>query len=168
MISLLNKLETDYPKLNFIPGDLYSWSPQDRSIIYVANPTNSEKSNWSLLHEVGHSLLKHQSYASDIELIKLESEAWEKAVQLGKKYKIEIDDNHIQDCMDTYRDWLHQRSACPTCNNHSIQQDSQTYNCFNCGQSWIVSSSRFCRPYRLKKSINNKSSQSKSPRATFA
>jgi hypothetical protein len=79
---------------------------------------------------------------------------WEKAKQLAESLNYTIDPDHIQDCLDTYRDWLYQRSTCPTCTNCSLQTNSRTYACFNCGTNWNVSSSRMCRPYRkLAKAI---------------
>jgi hypothetical protein len=72
------------------------------------------------------------------------------AVKIGRKYRIKLDNNHIQDCLDTYRDWLHRRSKCPTCGMHVLQKDVRTYQCFNCDASWRVSAGRFARPYRLK------------------
>jgi len=136
-------------------------------VIYT-DSKDSPISEWALLHEVGHALLEHHNYRSDLELISLESQAWDKAKVLGKKYGQQIDPDHIEDCMDTYRDWLHQRSACPVCDTRSLQQDARHYKCFNCGQVWTVTSSRFCRPYRRKESTNEKSPQSINSEATFA
>jgi predicted RNA-binding Zn-ribbon protein involved in translation (DUF1610 family) len=61
-----------------------------------------------------------------------------------------LNPDHIQDCLDTYRDWLHRRSRCPTCGMHVLQDKSNSYKCFNCGTSWQVSGRRFARPYRLR------------------
>lgn len=151
MDSLLKLLIAKYPFINFAEGAEYRWSPRRTEVTYKKNLKLSRTAPWSLLHEVGHALLNHKSYRSDLELISMESEAWSKAQEIGKQYGYEISDDHIQNCMDTYRDWLHQRSACPVCDNRSLQQDSKHYKCFNCGQIWSVSSSRFCRPYRLTK-----------------
>lgn len=165
MEKFLKQLHKDYPQLKFVVSDQFCWSPSKGEIMYDRDALSAVTAQWSLLHEVGHALLGHVTYKSDLELIELESAAWHKAQSLGKKYGQEISEDHIQDCMDTYRDWLHQRSACPTCDNRSLQQDSRHYKCFNCGQTWSVSSSRFCRPYRLTK-------QTKTPppkhKATFA
>jgi hypothetical protein len=166
MKDLLSKLIADFPKISFKLGENFSWSPKDQTVFYTSPISDSKTANWSLLHELGHATLDHNTYSTDIELVKLECDAWEKAKIIGKKYDYEIDEDHIQDCIDTYRDWLHQRSACPNCASHSIQQDSKTYRCFNCGQIWGVTSSRFCRPYRLKKDPNKKSLQTSNPRAT--
>ncbi len=167
MNKLLPKLIKDFPDLSFRQGNSFSYSPKDRTIFFMIDSGNdNDRHNWSLLHELGHAILKHNSYTTDIELLKMESEAWHKAKQIGAKYGYDINEDHIQDCIDTYRDWLHQRSTCPNCSTHSVQTDSKTYKCFNCSQSWSVTSSRFCRPYRLKKASNKKSLQVSNHRAT--
>jgi hypothetical protein len=150
MQDLLDNLAADYPDITFTKGDTFFWSPGERSVTYVAGSTQPEISKWSLLHEVSHGILGHKHYLSDFELMQLEVAAWQYARQLAKQYDIKIDPEHIQDCLDTYRDWLHQRATCPTCNTVSTQKDPNTYQCFNCHTEWHVSNSRFCRPYRRK------------------
>jgi predicted RNA-binding Zn-ribbon protein involved in translation (DUF1610 family) len=143
------KLAADYPQFTFKPGNQEHWSPKTKTITYEAGST-ADNLRYGLLHELAHALLDHDSYHSDFELLKLESLAWQKAAQVGKKYGINIDEEHIQNCLDTYRDWLHRRSKCPTCGMHVLQKDAKTYNCFNCGASWQVSSGRFARSYRRR------------------
>lgn len=154
MDELLDKLKADNPNLAFVRGDSFYWSPKGRTITYAAGSTQPEIAKWSLLHEVSHGLLGHEVYRSDFELMQLEVAAWQQARALAKHYGIKIDPEHVQDCLDTYRDWLHGRAACPTCGTVSMQQDPHTYACFNCGTSWHVSNSRFCRPYRRKAAQN--------------
>ncbi len=147
--SFIEKLAKDYPQFRFRPGAQEHWSPKDSAITYSKSGTPREL-YYGLLHELAHALLDHSSYRSDFELLKLESQAWDLAAQIGKKYEISIDDGHIQNCLDTYRDFLHRRSKCPTCDMHVMQKDPTTYKCFNCGASWHVSSRRFSRSYRRK------------------
>jgi hypothetical protein len=146
--TLLKQLRMDYPNITFVAGSAFFWSPKDTSVTYNDKTQQPEVACWSLLHEVSHGILRHTSYQSDFELMELEVSAWHKATALAKKYNITIDPEHIQDCLDTYRDWLHRRSSCPTCTTVSLQKDPKTYICFNCDTTWGVSSSRFCRPYR--------------------
>ena len=150
MDKLLNKLQKTYPKLTFEPSQTFYWSPRIHKIFFKPFKNNDQVAVWSLLHEVGHALLKHQAYETDFELLGMELAAWTKAEELAKDYGYAIDSDHIQDCLDTYREWLYQRSTCPTCLNCSLQADSRTYQCFNCSTVWHVSSSRMCRPYRRK------------------
>lgn len=153
MQKLLTKLQDHFPALHFTAGSDFSWSPATGEIIYDASSTGSYAS-WSLLHETGHALLDHQTYGADFELLRLEIAAWQKARALAKKFNIEIDEDHIEDCLDTYRDWLYKRSICPTCHAKSLQQDDLVhYRCFNCHTIWRVSSNRFARTYRTTKNI---------------
>lgn len=167
MDSLLKELRRDYPKLSFVASKEFCWSPKNNQVLYNSRVIDSSTGAWSLFHELGHALLQHRSYESDLELLQLEAAAWEKAREVGKKYGYEIDEQHIEDCLDTYRDWLHHRSACPRCNNRSLQQNSREYSCYNCGTTWTVSLSRFCRPYRRLKKTKTPPSD-KIPKATFA
>ena len=148
MDELLTSLRTTYPDLSFTLGDSFFWSPKDNVISYRVESMRPDFGNWSQLHEVGHAELGHRSYGSDFELVKLEVEAWQRAKLIARKHGITIDPEHIQDCLDTYRDWLHRRSTCPACGTVSLQKDPNHYQCFNCHCIWRVSTSRFCRPYR--------------------
>jgi hypothetical protein len=144
---LLTRVSQDYPQLHFSEGNVFSWSPKNKTITYKTGPQKVRA--WSLLHELAHAVLEHKSYQTDFELLLLEVAAWDKAKELSENYGIQIDEDHIQDCIDTYRDWLYQRSTCPLCSCTSLQHNSTTYRCFNCSTSWTVTASRFCRPYRL-------------------
>jgi hypothetical protein len=154
MTDLLNKLKTLFPELKFTAGQQFCWSPESGEIIYKAG-SKSQAAKWSLLHETGHALLGHSTYHADVELLRLEVAAWEKANQLAAEFRIKIDQSHIQDCLDTYRDWLYRRSICPDCNAKCLQQgDFINYRCFNCHKLWRVSSNRFGRAYRSTKKIS--------------
>jgi hypothetical protein len=143
------QIAKDYPQFKFEPGEQEHWSPKTNTITY-SEAEELDELRYGLLHELAHAVLEHNTYQSDFELLKLESQAWELATKIGKKYGLKLDQDHIQDCLDTYRDWLHRRSKCPTCGVHVLQKDSQTYKCFNCSTSWKVSHRRFARSYRLK------------------
>ncbi len=147
-MELLQQLKKDFPAISFKTGSKHFWSPHDKRITYILEDQESPEAIWALLHEVGHAVLEHDKYESDFELLRLEVAAWQNASELAGRYGLEIDEEHVQDCLDTYRDWLHRRSTCPGCGNHSLQKDPKTYECFNCHTVWKVSVSRFCRPYR--------------------
>lgn len=153
MEKLIAELRGRYPELKFTPGKQFYWSPETVEIFYKEN-ARGQKAAWSLLHETGHALLGHKSYKADFELIKLEVAAWERARELAADTGIEIDEDHIQDCLDTYRDWLYKRSICPKCTTKCLQQgDFVHYRCFNCHAVWRVTASRFCRAYRRRKGV---------------
>lgn len=151
MVELLDQLRQKYPQLKFTAGQKFYWSPETSEIYYVSG-ARGQKARWSLLHETGHALLGHSSYEADFELVRLEVAAWQKAKQLAAEFDIKIDENHIEDCLDTYRDWLYRRSICPNCSTKSFQQsDFVHYRCFNCHTIWRVSANRFSRSYRTTK-----------------
>lgn len=153
MEQLVKSLCASYPAIRFTSSSTFSWSPETQEVFYKAASSKDEHA-WALLHETGHALLAHSSYEADIELLKLEVAAWEKAKELAKKFGLTIDENHMQDCLDTYRDWLYARSVCPTCSTKCLQQSNMVqYRCFNCHTTWRVSPSRFCRAYRTSKGI---------------
>lgn len=145
------KLRQDYPAFRFVRGRQAVWSARTRQISYGSD--ESTPSLWSLLHELGHALLNHDNYESDADLLSKEVAAWEKAKQLAQRYGLVIEEDHIQRCLDTYRDWLYKRSSCPECGSHGIQRSEQLYSCLNCQANWRISSQRFCRPYRLRKRL---------------
>lgn len=146
---LVEKLAADFPQLTFVPGTSFYWCPESKEVYYDAYKEYQDAAAWSLLHETSHALLAHTSYKADLELLQLEVAAWGHAVKIAADYKITIDTDYIQDCLDTYRDWLYRRSLCPGCGAQCIQMDASSYyRCFNCHTKWHVSPSRFCRPYR--------------------
>jgi hypothetical protein len=151
MEKFVDKLQKDHPGISFIETGIASWSPRKRQVSYSG--TDDEINIWATLHELGHAVLDHQSYENDVSLLQKEAEAWNRALLLANKYGITIPDTHIQDCLDTYRDWVHKRSICPTCGNHGLQQSQSLYCCLNCQGTWKVTSARFCRPYRLKMAL---------------
>jgi hypothetical protein len=161
MEKLLDRIRADYPQLTFVESSTFCWSPITKQIFYVQRDKASYVDIFSMLHEVSHAILGHTTYRSDYELLRMELEAWEHAKHIANNYDdIEIDTEHIQDCLDSYRDWLYRRSICPSCGAKSLQCDTKQYQCFNCHNKWLVASSRFCRPYRH-------SSDTKKPSATF-
>ncbi len=143
----INQLRSDFPQFKFKAGSQDHWSPKNSTITYKKNEP-LEKLQYGVLHELAHALLDHNNYHSDFELLKLESQAWELAAKTGGKYGVKINNDHIQNCLDTYRDWLHARSRCPHCGMNVLQKDLHHYHCFNCQTQWSVTSGRFVRPYR--------------------
>jgi tRNA(Ile2) C34 agmatinyltransferase TiaS len=153
MEAIIAKLQALFPELRFTPGKQFYWSPETGEISYEADARNRQ-AVWSLLHETGHALLDHTSYQGDFELVKLEMAAWERARELAADLGIKINEEHVQNSLDTYRDWLHKRSICPSCGTKCLQQgDFIHYRCFNCHTVWKVSTSRFCRAYRRSKDV---------------
>jgi hypothetical protein len=147
MEKLIKKIKRDHPGLLFNSGRSHCWSPDKGQILYAGD--EHDHSIEGLLHELGHARLDHKGYVSDLELLQKEVEAWQEATGLASLYGVELDEEHVQDCLDTYRDWIYKRSQCPACKSTGLQENEQQYQCINCGSGWRVTSSRFCRPYRL-------------------
>jgi hypothetical protein len=146
---LSKKIESLHPELTLKKSDNFYWSPAEATV-YYRDRDDGQEAAWALLHESGHGLLGHTQYFTDIELVVMESEAWERAKLLGKELNLSIDEEHIQDCLDSYRDWLHKRSLCPDCHLSGIQTSTKEYTCVFCNKSWRVTAERFCRPYRRR------------------
>lgn len=144
--NLISKLVSDFPALTFAEGDDFHWSPTTQTVWYVKGSDD----NITLLHETAHGLLDHIGYKDDIELLKLERAAWEKAAEIAKIYKIAISQDDIESALDTYRDWLHTRSLCPNCQQNGLQVTEKSYRCVVCNQKWHVNDARHCGLRRRK------------------
>lgn len=142
--SLINELRVRYPNIGFTENRTFMWSPTENIIYFDPERIATATGSWSLLHELGHALARHTRFETDLDLIKLERQAWRFAKQVASSLKIVIDDNHIQDCIDSYRDWLHARSRCPECSQINPQSAALQYECFNCRTKWKVSASQLC------------------------
>jgi hypothetical protein len=166
-LSLLENVKPFLEDITLVAGDTFLWSPKDKVVQYQADRLKSKFGQWSLLHEIAHGRLNHHSYASDFELLQLEVDAWNEAKKLSRHLTIDIDPHYVEDCLDTYRDWLHQRSTCPTCGSVGLQHDAREYRCHNCLTTWHVSESRFCRPYRMKQASRHRKKSSERDQTTF-
>jgi len=146
--SLIKKLRVDYPSFTYKKAHNFLWSHGDRTIFYTCDDDNCS----FLFHELSHALLDHNDYDRDVELIAIEREAWDKAKEIAKNYKINIDDDLIQSNLDTYRDWLHKRSTCPECEATGMQVGKRTYKCLACNNQWHVNEAKTCALRRYNKS----------------
>ncbi|OYX42012.1 hypothetical protein B7Y94_04325 [Candidatus Saccharibacteria bacterium 32-49-12] len=149
--SVYSQLTKDFPRLLFKAGDTFQWSPTAKTITHPA--INTVEDIYQLLHEISHAELNHNTYKRDIELITMEREAWQYASQhLAPRYNLNlpVDDDIVQDNLDSYRQWLHDRSTCPTCLAVGHEVDPGEYSCLNCHQLWKVNEARTCRLKRTK------------------
>lgn len=141
--SLVAKLKSDFPTIRFEPSDDFYWSPSTKTIHFGA--LRATEGKLTLLHEVAHALLGHSSFKRDLDLIRIEREAWDYVRDtLGPQYGIKTGEDQIDDMLDTYREWLHARSTCPRCRLTGIQTDSDKYHCVGCAQDWRVNDARRC------------------------
>lgn len=155
--SLLKRILRDNAAYGFILGDDFIWSPDTHTITYRAPQTEADI--WTLLHELAHAKLDHSQYTFDIELIQYEVAAWEYARgTLAPILGVVIQENHIEEHLDTYRYWLHERSMCPACKQNGLQETKNTYSCLNCKCLWRVNEARMCRLKRTRLLSRNHSS----------
>jgi len=145
--NLIPKLRREFPHIKFIKSSTFKWDPDELKIYYSPKLKNG---TWSLLHEVGHMVLEHSNYRSDFSLLKMEAQAWHKAKEIAAKHAVEINSEHIEKCLDSYRDWLYARSSCRECLQTGLEISTGLYRCINCNFRWKVTPERFCRVYRKK------------------
>lgn len=147
--TLLDEVIKKYPDISFRAGERFEWHPNESAVIYDPDdPLHDSR----LLHEIGHSQLKHSTYDRDIDLIAMERDAWQIArMELAPAFGVEIPGDIIHHDMDTYRDWLHDRSTCPHCGSNGLQIKKQEYKCVTCRKTWRVNEARSCalRRYRV-------------------
>lgn len=155
MSLLIQKLKEAHPTLSFEEAEQFSWSPSKQTIFYAPDLPHAPG---LLLHELSHALLGHQTYRRDVELIAMETAAWQKAQEYAAATPdlladptVELSEDIIQDHLDTYRDWLHARSTCPNCSANGYQSDTAMYTCPACSQTWRVNEARLCALRRYTK-----------------
>jgi len=157
MTNLSSRIITDFEDITFKSGKRFLWSPGDKTVYFEQGRVNTHDGQVTLLHEISHALLEHTSFKSDLELLQMEVGAWTKARELADKYEIELDDEYIDDCLESYREWLYKRSMCVECGTNSLQDETGHYSCHVCGQKWSVPTSQLCRIQRRK--VSNKNSK---------
>lgn len=146
--SLLVRLAKEYTCYQFVSGTRYQWSAIHQTITYdTSSPINES----FLLHELAHAILNHSNYSIDIKLLRQEGAAWYYAqTMLAPRYSLVIKGDTIDDCLESYREWIHKRSTCPVCSQAGLQVKSKIYTCMNCTYSWKVNDARQCQLRRLK------------------
>ena len=143
--SILRQIEADFPQFNFELNDNFSWQPKTQTITHPAIKNRDDTAQ--LLHELSYGLLEHSTYNRDIQLIDMERDAWKHTVKnLAPKYSINLSlsDEIIQDALDSYRNWLHDRSVCPNCNAVGFEHAKSLYRCINCQSEWQVNEAKYC------------------------
>lgn len=127
-IVFFERMMTDYPWIKMQVGRKFAFRPPKTIILGPPEPF----SELLVLHEVSHAICKHRDFRMDVERLKMEVEAWEKARELADAYGVKVDEDLIQAELDTYRDWLHQKSRCPKCGLTRFQTPDSRYHCPLC------------------------------------
>jgi len=142
---LLTQLQVDYPQFHFAIGSSDRWD-SNGTVYYTA-----ETSRPALLHELAHALLGHSTYQLDIELLRMERSAWDHAQHtLAPHYGVTMTNDDVQDALDTYRYWLHNRSLYPDCHLSGLQQSDGDYRCVGCSLTWRANAAKTCALRRFK------------------
>ena len=124
----LEKIKNDFPEFRFISGKKFAFRPP-RTVVIGPEEGQFES---LLLHELGHAVLGHKDFKIDAERLKMETAAWEKAHEIAERYNISINEDFVQDELDTYRDWLHTKSRCKKCGLTRYQTPDGIYHCPRC------------------------------------
>ena len=124
----MDLLRVDYPEFRFVRGKKFAFRPPKTIVV------GPKEDYWDLLllHEVAHAVCGHRTFKTDVGRLKMEVEAWEKARELASKYGVDVDEELVQDELDTYRDWLHQKSRCPVCGLTRFETPDGIYHCPRC------------------------------------
>lgn len=129
-----------FPWFRFRVGKKFAFRPP-RTIIYEVVSIDFSDQNYEylnnnyklrLLHEVGHAVLEHKFFTTDVERLTMECAAWEEARVLSTKFNLNYDEEFVQVALDSYRDWLHVKSRCPDCGLTRYQTKDGRYHCPVC------------------------------------
>lgn len=126
--AFLNKIITAFPEFIYKPGKKFIFRPK-KTIYYEEKSSNFPL---LLLHETAHALLKHYSFATSLERLTLERDAWKKTHALCKKFAQPFDADFAEKNLDTYRDWLHQKTLCKVCGLTCLELNSESLFCPFC------------------------------------
>jgi len=134
----INALKSEFTQFNFISGTRFKWKAPKS--IYFDEKLDVPFEYFALLtlHELGHGLCNHKDYKTDVERLKIESEAWQRAKREIDSHSswqslgIVYDEDFAENELDSYRDWLHQKSKCKKCGLTRFQTTDGVYYCPNC------------------------------------
>ncbi len=157
----LRRLRADFPDFRFTPGRKFTFRPPKTIVVEpydsatkVATgvttggvpPQNAEEASYGatenrlsvdtwkllLLHELGHATLGHRDFKTHVGRLKMEVAAWEKARELASLYGAQFDDELMETELDSYRDWVHQKSRCPKCGLTRYETPEGDLHCPRC------------------------------------
>ena len=126
--SFITSVSAVYPQFIIKPSARFSF----RAPHTIYCNLNDPDFTLLFLHELGHALLGHTAFKTDIDRVKMESAAWNKAKSLCKEFDIPYDEDFAEDQLDTYRNWLHSKSLCKKCGLTRYQTPDGKYHCPHC------------------------------------
>ena len=128
------RLSKDFSVFRFRQGRKFAFRPPRTVVFEPLTGVDAEYKIYSmrLLHEVGHALSGHRTYRQDLERVKMECEAWRRARSLCERYGVEYDEGVVEQELESYREWLHQKSKCSQCGLTRYQAGNGAYHCPFC------------------------------------
>ena len=127
-LAFLDSLKQSYSDYTFRPGRKFLFRPP-KSIYYLEADDNFRL---LLLHELAHALLGHFTYTKSLERLQIERDAWEKTRELCELHSVAFDEALAESELDTYRDWVHQKTLCKTCGLTCLEVSSESLYCPFC------------------------------------
>jgi len=131
-LSFLKMLKTTYPDFSFKPGHKFVFRPK-KTICYIEANDNFRM---LLLHELAHAILGHFSFDRSLERLEIERDAWEKTRELCAIYDVPFDENLAESELNSYRDWVHQKTLCKTCGLTCLEVSSESLYCPSCQKTY--------------------------------
>lgn len=134
----ITQLSKDFPDFHFTYGKRFSFRPPKTIVV---GPEEGENTPFLVFHELGHALSGKYTYGLGVERLKIESLAWQEgkkaydACKASKKYSTlpAWNEDFVEDNLDTYRNWLHSKSKCPTC-GLTMYENTDGWHCPYCDQ----------------------------------
>jgi hypothetical protein len=135
-MGMIERLKGDFPEFRFRYGKEFRWRSATQTITLEKQEMDEgnveQKYALLALHELAHAILGHADDTYDLKRLKCEAEAWGLVkTDLAARYGVEYDEDLAQEMLDTYRNWLHKKSACPVCKQCRWQIKSGEYSCPN-------------------------------------
>lgn len=143
-----------FGQFEFEVADLHVWLPLDKIVLYSPDNLDTNIGRLGLLHEISHGLLGHRFYTYDAELLAMEQDAWERALELAPAHHVKTDYDHIDNCLASYELWLEQRATCPDCSAFGLQRARNRFTCIECGAHWKTNDRKNARVQRRRLAIS--------------
>ena len=127
-LAFLEAIKESYPEFTFRPGRKFLFRPP-KSIYYLESDENFR---FLLLHELSHALLGHFSFSRSLERLQIERDAWAKTRELCSLHSITFNEELAEIELNTYRDWVHQKTLCKHCGLSCLEVSSESLYCPFC------------------------------------
>ncbi|MBQ3430949.1 hypothetical protein IJG20_02535 [Candidatus Saccharibacteria bacterium] len=131
-LTFLETIKSAYPNFSFKPGKKFLFRPK-KTIFYFESDENFRP---HLLHELSHALLGHFSFNTSLERLEIERDAWEKTRELCEQFSIPFPETLAEADLNTYRDWVHQKTLCKTCGLTCLEINLKTLYCPFCQKTY--------------------------------